>query len=39
MLQNTPFKEGQQVVIVAGFPIQAIRPTNLALLHKLGEPL
>ncbi|RME90392.1 MAG: pyruvate kinase, partial [Anaerolineae bacterium] len=28
---------GQQVVLVAGFPIGAMRPPNMALLHTVGE--
>lgn len=30
-------KPGQQVVLICGFPIDAGRPTNLALLHTVGE--
>jgi pyruvate kinase len=28
---------GQQVVLTFGFPVNFVRPTNLALLHTLGE--
>jgi pyruvate kinase len=28
---------GQQVVLICGFPVGATRPTNLALLHTVGE--
>lgn len=36
MLASTPIRAGQQVVLICGFPIHAIRPTNLALLHTVG---
>ncbi len=39
MIASTPIKPGQQVILICGFPIQAVRPTNLALLHTVGEPL
>jgi hypothetical protein len=28
---------GEQVVLVCGFPVGAIRPPNMALLHTVGE--
>ena len=28
---------GAQVVLVCGFPVGAIRPPNMALLHKVGD--
>ena len=28
---------GDQVVMVCGFPVGAIRPPNMALLHTVGE--
>ena len=28
---------GDQVVLVCGFPVGAIRPPNMALLHSVGE--
>jgi pyruvate kinase len=28
---------GQQVVLICGFPVNQVRPTNLALLHTIGE--
>jgi pyruvate kinase len=31
------FKPGQQVVLVCGFPVGAMRPPNMALLHTVGE--
>ena len=31
------YKKGQQVVMVTGFPVGALRPPNFALLHTIGE--
>jgi hypothetical protein len=28
---------GDQVVLVCGFPVGALRPPNMALLHTVGE--
>jgi hypothetical protein len=28
---------GDQVVLVCGFPVGAVRPPNMALLHTVGE--
>lgn len=39
MVKSTPIQHGQQVVLVCGFPVDQIRPTNLALLHTVGEHL
>ena len=39
MLESSPIEAGQQVVLICGFPIPAIRPTNLALLHQVGEEI
>ncbi len=30
---------GQQVVVVVGFPVNNVRPSNMALLHNVGEML
>jgi pyruvate kinase len=30
---------GQQVVIISGFPVSTVRPSNMALLHNVGEKL
>ncbi|RPH62367.1 MAG: pyruvate kinase [Chloroflexi bacterium] len=30
---------GQQVVIISGFPVSTVRPSNMALLHNVGEQL
>ncbi|MGV8027294.1 MAG: pyruvate kinase [Anaerolineaceae bacterium] len=37
MFKYTDIKEGQKVIIVSGFPIGAMRSTNLALLHTIGS--
>jgi pyruvate kinase len=37
LLSQSLIQPGQQVVLVCGFPIQAIRRTNLTLLHRVGE--
>jgi pyruvate kinase len=37
IIESTPIISGQQVILICGFPIPAIRPTNLALLHQVGE--
>jgi pyruvate kinase len=37
MLQSETVKPGQQVVLVCGFPVGALRTPNMALLHMVGE--
>ncbi len=37
MLTQTSLKPGQQVVLVCGYPVLKVRPTNMALLHTIGE--
>jgi pyruvate kinase len=37
MLDTSQISPGQQVVMICGFPIPSVRPTNLALLHMVGE--
>jgi pyruvate kinase len=37
MLESSQIVPGQQVVMICGFPIPSVRPTNLALLHVVGE--
>ena len=32
-------KPGQQVVVISGFPVSTVRPSNMALLHNVGEKL
>ncbi len=34
---TTPIEPGQQVVLISGFPVGAMRPPNFALLHTVGE--
>ena len=36
IVEHTPIKPGQQVVIITGFPVGGHRPPNLALLHTIG---
>lgn len=37
--KKSHLKLGQQVILISGFPLDANRPPNLALLHTLGESL
>jgi pyruvate kinase len=37
MRTATPLREGQQVIIITGFPVGAWRPANIMLLHTIGE--
>ncbi len=37
ILTSQQVQPGQQVVLICGFPIAEARPTNLALLHTIGE--
>jgi pyruvate kinase len=37
MLQKRMVEVGQQVVLVCGFPVGAMRSPNMALLHTVGE--
>jgi pyruvate kinase len=39
MVASSSVEEGQQVVIICGFPVSEIRPTNLALLYTVGKTL
>jgi pyruvate kinase len=39
MIASTPILAGEQVVVICGFPVRNIRPTNLALLYTVGETL
>jgi pyruvate kinase len=36
MLSSDSIKLGQQVVLICGFPVREVRPTNMALLHTVG---
>ncbi len=37
MVSSTSLRPGQKVVIISGFPVDAIKPANLALLHSIGQ--
>ena len=37
ILAGGSIKAGQQVVLVCGYPVDQVRPTNLALLHTIGS--
>jgi pyruvate kinase len=37
LLATETLEPGQQVVLICGYPVQSIRPTNLALLHTIGQ--
>ena len=37
MIASTPIKPGQQVVVISGFPVGAMRPPNFALLYTVGQ--
>jgi pyruvate kinase len=39
MMETTSIKPGQQVVLICGYPVSDIRPTNLALLHTVGSKM
>jgi len=36
LLRYEEIQEGEKVILISGFPIGAMRPTNLALLHTIG---
>lgn len=37
IIASTKLQPGQEVVLIAGFPIGAMRPANFALLHTIGQ--
>ena len=37
LMRSDVVRPGDQVVLVCGFPVAAVRPPNLALLHTVGE--
>ena len=39
LIANTELTSGQQVVVIAGLPVGAMRPPNFTLLHTIGESL
>jgi hypothetical protein len=38
-VETTSIKPGQQVVLICGYPVSDVRPTNLALLHTVGSKM
>ncbi|MCD6401536.1 MAG: pyruvate kinase [Anaerolineales bacterium] len=38
IISATPYKPGQEVVLIAGFPVGQKKPANFALLHTIGQP-
>ena len=37
IVSATPIQQGQQVVLISGFPVGALCPPNMALLHTIGK--
>ncbi|NPV55721.1 MAG: pyruvate kinase [Anaerolineae bacterium] len=37
MMKEIKIKPGQQIVLISGFPIGAMRPPNLAMIHTVGD--
>jgi pyruvate kinase len=37
LMRTEAMQAGDQVVLISGFPVGAIRPPNMALLHTVGE--
>jgi pyruvate kinase len=37
LMRSEAVQSGEQVVLVCGFPVGAVRPPNMALLHTVGE--
>ena len=37
VIEGTPVKAGQEIVLIAGFPIHEMVPPNLALLHTVQK--
>ncbi len=37
LLAETPVERGQQVVLICGFPVDEMRPSNLVMLHMVGR--
>ena len=37
LMATQALQPGQQVVLICGYPVNKVRPTNLALLHTIGE--
>ncbi len=39
LMETGSVQEGQQVVVISAFPVTTVRPSNMALLHNVGEKL
>ncbi len=39
LIASTNIQMGDQIVMISGFPVGAMRPPNFALLHAIGEPV
>jgi pyruvate kinase len=37
LMRTEAMQSGDQVVLVCGFPVDTVRPPNMALLHTVGE--
>jgi pyruvate kinase len=37
LMRSQVVQSGDQVVLVCGFPVGAVRPPNMALLHTVGQ--
>jgi pyruvate kinase len=37
LMTTQTLQAGQQVVLICGYPVNSVRPTNLAILHTIGE--
>jgi hypothetical protein len=37
LMRSDVVRPGDQVVLICGFPVGAVRPPNMALLHTVGE--
>jgi pyruvate kinase len=37
LINTSNYQPGQQVVLVCGFPVKAVRPANMTIIHTIGE--
>ncbi len=37
LIEASPIEPNDQVILICGYPVGAMRPPNLALLHTIGE--
>lgn len=37
LLSESPVQRGQQVVLICGFPVNEVRPSNTVMLHTVGQ--